>query len=643
MCGIAGYYRSSGCHNNTGDLIKDMTRLIRHRGPDDEGYVLMNTTSNEVSNCSGNESDRNIQKRLQTIETISSFPHNLAFGHRRYSIIDLSDKGHQPFWDNKGLVCAAFNGEIYNYVELRRELKQSGHAFYTNSDTEVLVKAYIQWGEECFKMFNGPWALCLYDTKTRRLLLSRDRIGKSPLYYTVKNGVMYWASEIKSILNACGTNSFAINNQAVDDYLISDLRDFDGTFWADINDFPPACYAWIQPDLSFKPVRYWTLPVYRESALQINKEDATEEFRRLLIEAIRIRLRADVPVGFELSGGMDSSSLVALCVAELDMDVSTFTAKFREANSDESPFAMALVDNYPDKITPHILEPHNDDFWKEADEFVWIEEEPFHAPNLQTNQNLRKLIRRQGYKVVISGGAGDEVLAGYPGEYFLLFLKYLYEQGKYRTFFHEIKNSSEYSLGKLCYISLRRLAPKFIKHMATYNRISDIGYVSQCKSIIHRVMPNNFNEKMAGNITKWKMNYWMRSGNKSNYGIPIEARSPFLDYKVVDFAFKLPPEYLIQNGWHKWILRNAVKDILPEKILWRKHKMGFPFPFREWLIASRPVVKKNLKDIDCPYINYDKFMNNYEMLTDRLPIHLWRLISIGLWWRRVIQKRHILN
>ena len=642
MCGIAGYYNPSACKDNVA-LIKDMTRLIRHRGHDDEGYVLIDTTSNKVSNCSGKESDRNIQKRLQPIETINSFSHNMAFGHRRYSITDLSNKGHQPFWDEKGLVCAAFNGEIYNYIELRQELEQIGHIFYTNSDTETLVKSYLQWGEECFKMFNGPWALCLYDTRTRRLLLSRDRIGKSPLYYTVKNGVLYWASEIKSILNVCGASSFTINNQAVDDYLISGLRDFDGTFWEDINDFPPACYAWIQPDLSFKTVRYWTLPASRKSALQIDKEDATEEFRRLLVEAIKIRLRADVPVGFELSGGLDSSSLVALCVADLDMDVSTFTVKFKEKYSDESPYAKALIDNYSDKIKSYILAPGNDDFWEKADEFVWIEEEPFHSPNLHTNQNLRKLIRARGYKVVISGGAGDEVLAGYAGEYFHLFLKYLYEKGKYKTFLREFKNSSEYSFIKSCYIFLRSLAPKFIKGLANHNRMSSLGYESQSKNIIQRVPPDNFNERMTGNITQWKMNYWMRSGNKSNFGIPIEARSPFLDYRVVDFAFKLPPEYLIRNGWHKWILRNAVKGIVPEKILWRKNKMGFPFPHREWLIKSKAVVKANLKDIDCPYINYDKFISNYEILTDRLPIHLWRLISIGLWWRRVIQKRHILN
>ena len=641
MCGITGYYKLSTVKDTC--LIKNITRLIKHRGMDDEGYAFINTAADDVLNCSGKESDKNIQKRLQPIETIGSFPHNLAFGHRRYSIIDLSEKGHQPFWDDKGLVCAAFNGEIYNYIELRQELKQMGHIFYTNSDTEVLVKAYIQWGEDCFKMFNGPWALCLYDTRTRQLLLSRDRIGKSPLYYTVKNSTIYWASEIKSILNACGANNFTVNNQSVDDYIISGLRDFNGTFWKDINDFPPACYAWIKPDLSFKTVRYWTLPASRKSALQIDKEDATEEFRRLLMEAIKIRLRADVPVGFELSGGMDSSSLVALCVADLGMDISTFTAKFKEAHSDESPFAMALVDNYPDKITPYILEPHNNDFWKEADGFVWIEEEPFHAPNLHTNQNLRKLIRRQGYKVVISGSAGDEVLAGYPGEYFFLFLKYLYGERKYRAFFHEIKNSSEYSFTKLCYIVLGRLARKFIKRLANHNKISDIGYESRSKNIVQRVPPNSFNERMMGNMTQWKMNYWMRSGNKSNFGIPIEARAPFLDYKVVDFAFKLPPEYLVQNGWHKWILRNAVKDILPEKILWRKTKMGFPFPYGEWLIASKRVVKSNLKDIDCPYINYDKLTNNYEMLADRLPRHLWRIISLGLWWRRVIQEKHILQ
>ena len=190
MCGIAGYYNLLA-HSDNIVLIKDMTRLIRHRGPDDEGYAFINTATNEVLDCSGKESDRNIQNRFQSIETTGSFPHNLALGHRRYSIIDLSDKGHQPLWDDKGLVCAAFNGEIYNYLELRQELEKIGHIFYTNSDTEVLVKSYLQWGEECFKMFNGPWALSLYDTRTKRLLLSRDRIGKSPLYYTIKNGVLY--------------------------------------------------------------------------------------------------------------------------------------------------------------------------------------------------------------------------------------------------------------------------------------------------------------------------------------------------------------------------------------------------------------------------------------------------------------------
>jgi len=647
MCGIAGYISRRTKRNNAGDLIA-MARSLNHRGPDDEGYAFINSQTRDLLNCSGAESDFQIRSQFTDIvKTGEAFAHDIGLSHRRYSIIDLSPSGHQPMWDEQENVCLSFNGEIYNYLELRSELEDMGYQFQTHSDTEVFLKAYLQWNTQVFSRLNGPWAAVLYDKKKNQLLLSRDRIGKAPLYYAVQNGCLYWASEIKAILAVCAAGTFAVREQAVDDFLVYDLRDFDGTFWEGIMDFPPACFAWVGKDLSLKIERYWDFPRGRMTANEICVDDAADTLRELLISAITLRMRADVPVAFELSGGMDSSSIVSLTASALSQKISTFTVKYTDGHVDEEPFARAVAQHYKDQINYNVLPGQNYDFWQDADRFVWLEEEPFHSPNLFILQSQRREIKKQGVEVVIAGSAGDEVLAGYPSEYYVPFWDYLMKNHKFRDLIHECRCNTEMGFLRAMYMFLKNeIIPKpihdHVSRLKNLRRIRNI-YLPVCNIVRRSRRDRSFDGTMLDNMTRWKMNYWMRSGNKTTFGIPIEPRTPFLDYRIVEFAFSLPPEYLIHDGWLKWILRVASSNALPSQVVWRKRKMGFPFPLKNWLLQSKVIVEKNLGTVECPYINSKKLMDAYDDLAHRASQHLWRLISLALWWRKFVENKPIVE
>lgn len=652
MCGIAGYFSPNPLHGTAPTLIR-MTRALHRRGPDDEGFSLISFADDSHLDFSGADSDARILERLPQLENHDdTFAHDVAFGHRRYSIIDLSPDGHQPMWDSGEDTCVSFYGEIYNYVELRGELEEAGAVFRTHSDTEVILMAYLHWGTDAFNRFNGPFALSLYDRRINKVLLARDRIGKASFYYTVRDNRFHWATEIKSFLETFGVSAFSINERAVDDFVTQGIRDYDGTFWNEILDFPPASFAWIQPDLTLKTERYWSLPRSRLTPAEIKTEDAIEKFRSLLADAVRIRQRADVPVAFELSGGMDSSAIVGLAATRSPEVLTTFTVKNQEEHVDEEPYARAVVELYPDKIDSRVLVPQANDFWDMADEFIWVEEEPFHSPNLQTNQQLRMTMRAAGFKVVIAGSAGDEVLAGYAGEYLIPFLRSLLRRGLYSRFIDELRGNTEISKRRILYsLATSILIPQsvrcFVRERRWRRRLSGIYNTGQ----IHKNSNSreatekalSLEEIMLENMGRRKMNYWLRAGPKVMFGIPIEPRTPFLDYRLVEFAFTLPPEYLIRDGWFKWILRQSVKNILPERVVWRKRKMGFPFPIREWLVSSKDNVAINLAGIECPYVNVERLMESYDRMANREPDTLWRLISLALWWRKIIEGKTILR
>ncbi len=638
MCGISGYVLTNQTET-TADRILRMTRAIAHRGPDDEGLTLFAPDSATGLDLKTAHTVSGLPD-LQAAEAIAPVPHHIAFGQRRFSIIDITPAGHQPFWSSDRQMCVAFNGEIYNYVELRHQLEQRGHHFRTQSDTEVLVEAYLEWGTDCFQYFNGFWAISLYDARKQAVLLSRDRIGVAPLYVAQTAAGVFWSSEIKGIFAGTHPGDFTISAQAIADFIQQGWRDlFHNTFYEGIVTFPNAAFAWIEPDGSYQPQPFWQLPRQRRSEREVTTPAAIKELRYLLTDAVKLRLRADVPVGIELSGGMDSSALTALA-AQTGSHLAAFTVSFPGTAADEEPFARKVAEYYGDRIDYHILTPPAHDLFDRADEYIGLMEEPFHSPNLVTNQNIWRQMAAQGIRVSLNGAAGDELLAGYAGDYHPPYLRQLLRQGKVGRFAHEFLSFSESQTDRLGYLrSAYRLIPESVR---LYNRRAIAPTLNPFilpGSIQRRAgLSQEINQRLVDVMGDWRMNYWLRAGNKSCMGVPLETRAPFLDYRVVDFAFTLPVSYLIRDGWLKWILRQAVQDVLPPEVIWRKLKAGFPFPYTEWLLASKQRFFAMITPLDCPYLDLKKLQSDtYEVLAHRQPLYLWRLLSLALWWKKCVQ------
>lgn len=650
MCGISGYFVSDAI---TQTPIVSMAQSIIHRGPDDGGYIFANIDTLSSFSYSSYHSPNLIKERFPVLgnyEKVQS--HHLAMAQVRYSIIDLSPSGHQPMWSTCGNYCIIFNGEIYNYLELRSDLSKLGHHFLTTSDTEVFLHGYIQWGDQVFNKLNGFFAVSIYDKKRMAVLLGRDRLGKAHLYYTSnKYHSFHWASEIKALIVAGCVSRQDVKVSAIADFVLYNHRDREGPFWNGVFDFPPGHFAWIDKSCHIEPIKFWTLPVQRLTTDDISMDESIIRLENLLTDSLLIRLRADVPIGFELSGGMDSSALVGLAVGKLGKNIKTYTIAFNEPGSNEECYARVLAKQYSSQIDYTVINPPKEEFWQGANEFVWQQEEPFHSPNLYTSQCMQRIIKESGSHVVISGAAGDEMLAGYPGVYQAPYLRHLLSEGSISSFFHEIYASTDVKPHK----AIRKLILDFLLNEERQEllRMYTAGELTLLKSILSKnvfgekllkpstSMEMTFHGRTIANMTYRMMNYWLRSGMKSSYGIPIEPRSPFLDYRVVEFCTTLPPQYLIHDGWCKYVLRKAVEKYVPKEVVWRQNKMGFPFPHREWLISTKMSVKNNLMMLDCPWINASKLFHNYDLLVNIAPVKLWRLISVMLWWRRVIEDRQI--
>lgn len=652
MCGICGYFLTN---KRGASEITQMAAAIAHRGPDDGGFLLADVVNNHAHTFSSDRSPGAIQNQWPVLTAGVDTPlHQLAMAQVRYSIIDLSPGGHQPMWSACGTYCLTFNGEIYNYIELREELIQLGHQFRTASDTEVLLNGYIAWGVDVFQRLNGFFAVAIYDMKRKAVLLGRDRLGKANFYLSCRQGEsIYWASEIKALLVAGCVSHDRIDIASVADYILYNRRDRGGTFWKDVLDFPPGNFAWIDQACKFEPVRYWVLPSSRLTMSDLSMSEASVGLADVLTDALNIRLRADVPIGFELSGGMDSSALVGLAAGRLQRKFKTYTIEFPEEHANEEPFARAVAQRYPNQIDYTVIKPPKEEFWLGANDFVWQQEEPFHAPNLHTSQCMQRIIKNDGAHVVITGAAGDEMLAGYAGDYQGPYLRHLLCTGNLSSFASELFSNTEVSPAQ----SLKGIVFDIFmsQEQRTLMGMRRVGEFALLKSILSPTVfsaklnnpsapaENSFHGRTVANMTNRLMNYWLRSGAKSGYGIPIESRAPFLDYRVVEYCTQLPPEYLIHKGWHKYVLRKAVEEYVPPEVVWRRNKMGFPFPYREWLLSSKAIVIKNITGVDCHFISISALLENYEAMVKTAPITLWRLISILLWWRRVVEQRAILS
>ena len=630
MCGIAGAIDLEGRQIEASVLLA-MNQAIAHRGPDDEGYVLIDQARSSFARYSGESSPSEVRSEMSLLRCDTARRGaNIGLGHRRFAIIDLTADGHQPFFDWNRQSVVVFNGEIYNYVEVRDELISKGASFCTQSDTEVLLEAYKYWGTECFNHVNGFWALALFDFKKKQLLLSRDRIGKKPLYWTKAGTRVYFASEIKALLSIPDIyRRRKVNEEAIFHWITAGLKDLDSaTCFDGIYSLSPGSWTWVDKDFPNHTTRFWEVPRRRMHEKEISTLEAAQQLRSILEDSVKIRLRADVPLSLELSGGMDSSSIVALAAQVHPQKITTYTVRFPAKQFNEEPYARMVAEKY--NVDYRVLESPTENFWSQILSFTHLEEEPYHSPNLQTAQVIWTQMRAAGTKIALSGAAGDLDFAGYRWHFPLAQRDNLMRGrlGLFRA--NALLDSQADSKVQSLIEPIRSLSREFVKSLVPESAVREVRRRRSEKSpyrgkehLSRSFSGLTLSEFLHAEMTSTLNPYYMRSGDRGYMGVPLETRDPLLDFRVIDLAFQLPVTYLIRNGWRKWIFRKAMEDLLPAEIVWRKRKMGFPFPYADFREQNREVFDKIFTTASNPFLD----------LSQRQAIEgNWKLISFLLWY-----------
>ncbi len=566
MCGIAGIFLKDAIEAPSEILLSDMIHTIKHRGPDAQKVW----TSNGV-----------------------------GLGHARLSIIDLHASSDQPMLDPETGNIIVFNGEIYNYIELRNDLQLLGHKFATQSDTEVILKAYVEWGVNCLNKFNGMWAFALYDQKEKTLFCARDRFGVKPFTYgiTTKNELVF-ASEAKAI-----TTHFPEFRQVNIEFLLNFVeRDFFAcykeTFYKKIFNLLPGHYFVIKNGELPQQHRYWS---WTPEINPVKKRDAEiiSEFKELLIDSIRLRFRSDVPVGACLSGGLDSGTVVGLASQLYDKRLHTFSCVFPNTPEfDESSYIDASVKKF--NTIPSYSEPSHDNFIDSMYLSVFEQDGPTGGPSILSQRSVMELASKD-VKVVLDGQGADEVLGGYHGYFHYSLMTHARAFGKKKSLSNlyryvsnasKIKKRSGSKVGSLSqFLDLTSTPPKF----NTGNiKETQLGYFTEFEG-------DDLNSLLLEHVFT-NLSNLLHYEDRNSMRFSIESRLPFLDYRLVELAFSLPHQYKVRGSTTKWLLHNVARDVLPHKVLHRKDKMGFTTPSHKWFLEG-----DNVKFFE-QYFNDDNYI-----------------------------------
>jgi asparagine synthase (glutamine-hydrolysing) len=569
MCGIAGIINKASVVETV--RLKAMTDAIKHRGPDGEGQWV-------------NDS--------QTV----------GLGHRRLSIIDLSDAGSQPmhYLDRYVIV---YNGEIYNYIELKNELLKKGYSFFSDSDTEVLMALYHEKKEKCLTDLDGMFAFAIYDRKEQVLFCARDRFGEKPFFYSYeKGGHFAFASEMKALWT--GGIERKPNERMVFDYLqfkiLQNPQDSSETFYAGIKRLKAAHYIKVDVESCrmIEEKKYWS--IHLTVPQDISVDVAAERFRDLFNTSVKRRLRSDVPVGSSLSGGLDSS-LVVMSIDELKRETSqlqkTFSARFRNFHKDEGQYMQLVIDRC--KIEPHFVYPDDETMLKELGKVIYHQEEPFGSASICVQYLVYQLAKQNDVTVLLDGQGADEILAGYH-YYFRSFFSELRKADK-KAFrqeweayqrLHENNQINEIEKKNLKYYfrlyaapwvdkarELRqhykqRLKPELNKSF--YETFSKEGFMQKPTF-------DTLNETLLSSATEIGLEELLRYADRNSMAHSLEVRLPFLSHELVEFLFSLPATYKIKEGWTKWLMRYTFQNLLPAEITWRKDKIGYEPPQQKWM------------------------------------------------------------
>jgi asparagine synthase (glutamine-hydrolysing) len=610
MCGICGIINFNKKPVDE-SLIFSLMNKIKHRGPDDEGIYIDN---------------------------------NFGFGFVRLSILDLSSLGHQPMFDCSNRFMILHNGEVYNYIEIREILIKKGYKFKSNTDTEVILYSFIEWGEDCLDMFNGMWSFVIYDTLEKKLFASRDRFGVKPFYYLKTDDFFAFASEIPPLLELLNGKPTP-NYQAIFDFLKFNRTDYsDETFFQDIKKLKHGNKLKIIDNKVI--IEKWYDLKYK-----VNNNNGIKnplEFKNLLIDSIKLRMRSDVPVGVCLSGGLDSSSITSILIHNFNQnDIRTFSAIYGKGEyGDESEYINEFSKHLKNM---YYVIPTADTLYDDLLTFVKIHAEPIPDTAPYSQFKVMELAKSKNVVVLLNGQGADEILAGYHyffGFYFFNLLKdfHLLELTT-ELVYYLLNHKSLYGIESFLFLIL----PNYIKRkINTHNKnyISEdffYNYINRSEIFSYLYQSKNLNDYLIDHF-EYKLEHLLKWEDINSMYFSLESRLPFLDYRLVEKTIASDTKFKINKGRTKSILRIGLKDILPEKISLRNGKIGFGNPQNNWFRQNK------LRNFINEILNSESLKNRKIINTDiakkiylkhlkreiNAAKEIWKLLHLELWFREFI-------
>ncbi len=634
MCGISGIVSLQGTAADARSL-QVMNDLIRHRGPDGEGFVFYNGTQCETAY--GDDTPAAIREAEMIHAprrpvTVLNGPYVFGFAHRRLAILDLGQNGHQPLCSADKEIWITYNGEIYNYLELRAQLESKGHQFRTQTDTEVIIAAYREWGMDCLSHFNGMWAFVLFD-KVRNLVFgSRDRFGVKPFYYYKDERLFLFASEQKALLKHPDVKT-GINPRAVADYFIAGEIEYEeeGIFSNIFELFPAHAFTIDLASGAFRKWSWYTLETNErhEKFIPGQFEAYRKHTEELICDAVRIRLRSDVPVGSCLSGGIDSSSIVGVMkrFRQEEKSVSsfhTFTSSFVGEDCDETSWARLAADRAGAQW--HSTQPRLPELIKDMEQLVYCQDSPLWSTSTYAQYRVMRLVKEQGIKVILDGQGGDELFAGYS-PYYAWYVGDMLRSFKFASAGKAIRASGPFPQNILR-LSKEHLKGNVIHRLPAgmQSRISnsyfkDMAYLDPSLIQLYKEKlqnnpvsaPSSLNGILLKEFVNTRLKLYLKCEDRCSMWHSVESRTPFADdHPLIEYIFQIPGNYKIHNGVYKHLLRESMSPYLPKEILERKDKMGYATPNNKWITEMREEMKKYFGDSLRPYIKVDKLKNDYD-------------------------------
>ena len=627
MCGIAGIISKERLDSHQ---IEGMLEKIKHRGPNFRNYIQL-------------------------------FDDKVWIGHARLSIIDLSADANQPMFDEQGQLCLSYNGEIYNYLELRQELSKKGFIFRTLSDTEVILAAYREWGIKCLDRFNGMFAFIIIDKERRTFFAARDRYGVKPLYYWKNSSseLLYFASEIKAFTGLPDWRP-KVNGQRVYDYLNFGLTDHTReTMVKDIFQIRGGeyCTGTLDSPITSFSLNQWYTPTI--NSLHISEEEAAEQFKSLFFDSLKLRLRSDVKIGSCLSGGLDSSSIVC-AVNDLLNETGcadaqkTVSALATGTQYDESRYINIVLSER--KIDGYYVEPSPEELWEIQNKLIWHQDEPFGSTSIYAQWCVFGKAKEKNSTVMLDGQGADELLAGYQ-RFFLPFYSQLFKGFHWNKLAEELQYTKQYyghSWKTVAKGVIKTTFPASIlnglSNLRNNNAVKD--WYSIDKLGAKKNLPLFYGSERAqslGELSKHLFFYnnmpmLLRYEDRNSMAHSIESRLPFLDYRLVEFSQSLPDYCKINQGKTKAVLRNAMKSVLPKQIQNRMDKIGFETAEEKWekenLLGVRKMIERSIEKTD-GIINQNslKYFDNI-ISKGKRDFTIWRMINFGIWYDLFINNNY---